>query len=196
MSNFVEEELCRQAFAMFDKSGSGTISKTELTSLLRAMGQNPTDSQVNDMINEVDVDGSGVVEFNEFVNFFRRNMNMDPENEAKEAFRRFDAENEGYVRLDEIKFVLSNLPVKLSVGEIDEIIDAIQASASVGPEGRISQETFTALIGMQPNKDQSHRGHHQRAAGGSNSTTSATLKNLDAAAPSASSGGNNSKTVI
>ena len=27
------------------------------------MGQNPTDSEVNDMINEVDVDGSGVVEF-------------------------------------------------------------------------------------------------------------------------------------
>ena len=31
--------------------------------MLRAMGQNPTDSEVNDMINEVDVDGSGVVEF-------------------------------------------------------------------------------------------------------------------------------------
>ncbi len=27
------------------------------------MGQNPTDSEVNDMINEVDVEGSGVVEF-------------------------------------------------------------------------------------------------------------------------------------
>jgi len=31
--------------------------------LLRSMGQNPTDSEVHDMINEVDVDGSGVVEF-------------------------------------------------------------------------------------------------------------------------------------
>ena len=35
----------------------------ELTSLLRSMGQNPTDSEVNDMINEVDVEGSGVVRF-------------------------------------------------------------------------------------------------------------------------------------
>ena len=57
--------------------------------MLRAMGQNPTDSQVNDMINEVDVDGSGVVQFREFVNFFGRLMrNMNPENEVKEAFRR------------------------------------------------------------------------------------------------------------
>ena len=28
MDNAVEEELCRQAFTLFDKSGSGTISKT------------------------------------------------------------------------------------------------------------------------------------------------------------------------
>ena len=53
------------------------------------MGQNPTDSEVNDMINEVDVDGSGVVEFEEFVNFFSRLMkNLNPQNEVREAFRR------------------------------------------------------------------------------------------------------------
>ena len=54
------------------------------------MGQNPTDSEVNDMINEVDVDGSGVVEFEEFVNFFCRLMkNLNPQNEIREAFRRY-----------------------------------------------------------------------------------------------------------
>ena len=62
----------------------------ELTALLRTMGQNPTDSEVNDMINEVDVDGSGVVEFEEFVNFFCRLMkNLNPQNEIREAFRRY-----------------------------------------------------------------------------------------------------------
>ncbi len=47
----------------------------ELTALLRSMGQNPTDSEVHDMINEVDVDGSGVVEFEEFVQFIARYWN-------------------------------------------------------------------------------------------------------------------------
>ena len=127
------------------------------------MGQNPTDSQVNDMINEVDVDGSGVVEFAEFVNFFSRLMrNMNPENEVKEAFRRyiflslkpvtpcevfvyrFDSENEGFVRLEEIKFVLSNLPVKLTEEEIREILDGIETDS----EGKISSEQFKAMIGM------------------------------------------------
>ena len=31
VENVVEEELCRQAFGLFDKSGSGTISKTVRT---------------------------------------------------------------------------------------------------------------------------------------------------------------------
>ena len=37
--------------------------------MLRCMGQNPTDSEVNDMLNEVDVDGTGLIEFEEFVRF-------------------------------------------------------------------------------------------------------------------------------
>ena len=63
----------------------------DLTALLRTMGQNPTDSEVNDMINEVDVDGSGVLDFDEFVTFVRRLMRNrgDPENELREAYRRY-----------------------------------------------------------------------------------------------------------
>ena len=57
---------------------------------MRTMGQNPTDSEVNDMINEVDVDGSGVLDFEEFLSFVKRltRNRGDPENELREAFRR------------------------------------------------------------------------------------------------------------
>ena len=60
----------------------------ELTALLRSMGQNPTDSEVQHMINQVDIDGSGAVDFDEFCHFMVKLMkNLDPENEAKEAYR-------------------------------------------------------------------------------------------------------------
>ena len=55
---------------------------------MRSMGQNPTDSEVQHMINQVDVDGSGAVEFDEFCHFMVNLMKKhDPENEVKEAYR-------------------------------------------------------------------------------------------------------------
>ena len=57
---------------------------------MRSMGQNPTDSEVHHMINQVDVDGSGAVEFDEFCHFMVKLMkNHDPENEVKEAYRSY-----------------------------------------------------------------------------------------------------------
>jgi len=45
------------AFAMFDKNGDGTISSAELGLIMRNLGQNPTENELMDMINEVDIDG-------------------------------------------------------------------------------------------------------------------------------------------
>ena len=42
---------------MFDKDGSGTITTEELGMVMRSLAQNPTDQELRDMINEVDVDG-------------------------------------------------------------------------------------------------------------------------------------------
>ncbi|XP_059090233.1 neo-calmodulin-like isoform X3 [Tigriopus californicus] len=139
------EDLCKNAFFYYDSRNTGYIRKTELTSLLRSMGQNPTDSQVHDMINEIDVDGSGVVEFEEFVKFITRLMkNIDPENEVREAYRRFDPDNEGVIRVEELRFVLSNLPVKLSKAEIEEMILA----ANPHRDGQITFSDFRRLIGI------------------------------------------------
>ena len=55
-----DEEVAefREAFGLFDKNGDGTISSSELGTIMRSLGQNPTESELQDMINEVDVDGS------------------------------------------------------------------------------------------------------------------------------------------
>ena len=42
---------------MFDKDGDGTISTEELANVLKNMGQNLTDEDLDEMINEVDEDG-------------------------------------------------------------------------------------------------------------------------------------------
>ena len=107
--HFYLEQLAREAFKEFDKDNSGTIDQKvdscvssvrglllffpfqELTAVLRCMGQNPTDSEVNDMLNEVDVDGTGLIEFEEFVRFAVRLFcrQGDVDQEVRELFRRY-----------------------------------------------------------------------------------------------------------
>jgi len=48
----------REAFTLFDKNADGTISSHELGIVMRSLGQNPTEAELQDMINEVDVDGN------------------------------------------------------------------------------------------------------------------------------------------
>ena len=52
---------------MFDKDGNGKISKEELKLVMKNLGENLTDEEINEMIREADDDGDGHVDFDEFV---------------------------------------------------------------------------------------------------------------------------------
>ena len=47
----------KEAFALFDTNGDGYISKSELEAMMRSLGQTPTQTQLQDLISEVDTDG-------------------------------------------------------------------------------------------------------------------------------------------
>ena len=49
---------CHEAFSLFDKDGDGTMNTKELGTVMRSLGQNPTEDELQDMINEVDIDGT------------------------------------------------------------------------------------------------------------------------------------------
>lgn len=53
---FLSSEF-KEAFSLFDKDGDGTITTKELGTVMRSLGQNPTEAELQDMINEVDADG-------------------------------------------------------------------------------------------------------------------------------------------
>ena len=52
----------KEAFSLFDKDGDGTITTKELGTVMRSLGQNPTEAELQDMINEVDADGTLLTE--------------------------------------------------------------------------------------------------------------------------------------
>ena len=55
-SSFTVTEY-KETFDFFDKDGNGTVSKEELCLALRATGLNPTEGELQDIINRVDSDG-------------------------------------------------------------------------------------------------------------------------------------------
>lgn len=64
----------KEAFSLFDKDGDGTITSKELGTVMRSLGQNPTEAELQDMINEVDSDGRSSISFlNEFQPIISKN---------------------------------------------------------------------------------------------------------------------------
>ena len=46
----------KESFRLFDKNGDGSISRKELGEVMKSLGQHPTEEELQDIINEVDVD--------------------------------------------------------------------------------------------------------------------------------------------
>nr|GLL39545.1 calmodulin-like protein 2 isoform X2 [Ipomoea trifida] len=62
----------KTAFSVFDRDGDGCITKKELVSVVRALGENLTEAEIQDWINQMDADGNGTIEFVEFLNYMVR----------------------------------------------------------------------------------------------------------------------------
>ena len=63
---FVEHDLqadVKQAFRMFDRDGSGTVSAGELRQVMMNLGEKLTEAEVDEMMREADIDGDGELNY-------------------------------------------------------------------------------------------------------------------------------------
>uniref|UniRef100_A0A8C2RBN5 EF-hand calcium-binding domain-containing protein 11 n=1 Tax=Capra hircus TaxID=9925 RepID=A0A8C2RBN5_CAPHI len=133
----------KEAFSLFDKDGDGTITTKELGTVMRSLGQNPTEAELQDMINEVDADGNGTIDFPEFLTMMARKMkDTDSEEEIREAFRVFDKDGNGYISAAELRHVMTNLGEKLTDEEVDEMI----READIDGDGQVNYEEFVQMM--------------------------------------------------
>jgi calmodulin len=133
----------KEAFDEFDKDGSGAISSKELLGVMRAMGQNPTEDELLNLVMEVDLDGNGTIEFPEFLELMKqKSREVDQEADLREAFKIFDRDKDGYISMKELKKVTSMLGAMLTKEEIDEFM----AEADVDGNGKLDYDEFVKML--------------------------------------------------
>ncbi|KAI4369662.1 hypothetical protein MLD38_018082 [Melastoma candidum] len=140
-----EEQITelKEAFTLFDKDGDGCITMEELATVLRSLDQNPTKKELQEMIDEVDSDGNGTIEFGEFLALMANKIkDTDAEEELKEAFKVFDKDQNGYISATELQHVMINLGEKLTDDEVEQMI----READLDGDGQVNYEEFVRMM--------------------------------------------------
>ena len=137
----------REAFALFDKRGDGNIRVGDLGTVLRALGQNPTEEDVQKIQNELDPEGNADkrINFEEFLPILERVKDKKPrgtEADYVEGLRVFDKDGNGSISAAELRHVLTSLGEKLS----DEEVDALLTHAQMDSRGGINYEEFVRMV--------------------------------------------------
>merc|ERR1711865_4255 len=78
----------REAFHIFDVDGNGTVTTEELGEVMESLGHHMSEAELQLMIDDVDKDHTGTMNFEEFLELMAARLNsQDSERELKDAFR-------------------------------------------------------------------------------------------------------------
>jgi len=138
--------ILRKAFDAFDAQKNGSISTETVAEILRLMGQ-PFNKQIlEEMIEEVDEDKSGRLEFEEFIILAAKFIVEEDEEalqkELKEAFRLYDKEGNGFIPTSCLKEILRELDDQLSNADLDGMIQEIDTDGS----GTVDFDEFMEMM--------------------------------------------------
>lgn len=124
----------RELFSLFDQNGDGTISAHELGTVLHSLGENPTHQELEQMIADVDVDGSGHITFDEYLTMMAETtVDTDAEEELREAFVLFDTNGDGKV-------------TEAELGQVQPALVGRFESADADKSGSLNLDEFVAML--------------------------------------------------
>merc|ERR1719320_2094824 len=131
--------IYQDAFNHFDCDNCGIIPTKLLGQLLRFVGENPSDAELQDLMNEVDAGSSGFFPFPHFLGMMTRKIDQNSaEDEIREAFKVFDSDGNGFINRQELGYVMENLGENMEKEEIESLINEID----IDGDGQINYEEF------------------------------------------------------
>ncbi|VDN03995.1 unnamed protein product [Thelazia callipaeda] len=127
-----DEQLseCREVFCYFDSKGDERIGVAQVGDVLRALGQNPTESEIRKCCAHWTDPGAEAfsdtrITFEDFVPIYQ-SVNKCRENHTLEEFveglSHFDKEGNGMINIAELRHLLTTLGERLSDEEVDQLL--------------------------------------------------------------------------
>jgi calmodulin len=93
--------------------------------------------------NQVDSDGNGEIDFDEFLSMMAKKLKeTDLEEDIREAFRVFDKNSSGIISTMELRHIMTNLGEKLKDSEIDEMI----RHADIDGDGSVNYNEWVTMM--------------------------------------------------
>merc|ERR1719473_1026725 len=115
---------CREAFDLFDTDASGSIDIRELKVAMRALGFEVRSDEVKKMVEDLDRDGDGTVDFDEFLAMMSGKIGgKDAREQLMEGFALYDDDETGRISLSNLQRVAAELGETMGEEELQEMID-------------------------------------------------------------------------
>ena len=152
-------------FLLFDVDGDKVINRKELGAVMRSFGENPTEDDLNDLMKELDADGSEVLEFKEFLTLMEKSNRLDvmmkrklkdqQVEEIKQKFLQFDDDQDGAIDIRELRNVIESLGQTPTEEELQALLDELDSDKTnllEFPEFLILMQQNTKYINTMLNK--------------------------------------------
>merc|ERR1711963_1260506 len=152
-TNLANDEIkcLKVCFDLFDTKKQDYLSADDLGEIMRAMGFRPTEEELVDLVNEIDEDGSGQIEFPEFAQLCATFLVEDPDietmkKELKDAFRIYDKEGQGFITTETLRGLIGELLAPLTDEELEGIIEELDEDGS----GSMDFDEFCEMMMTKP----------------------------------------------
>lgn len=130
-------------FDLFSRKDEGLVDVEELGNIMKSLGYEHTETELEDMIYEVCKDSEKKINFEQFMSIMnKRGKEVDLVEEYTEAFRVFDRDGNGTINKDELKQILITLGDSISPEEVEYML----RDSDVNEDGMIEYKKFVRLM--------------------------------------------------
>ena len=145
-NGLTEDEVLeiKEAFDLFDTDHSGTIDTDELKQALGNLGIDAKNQTLQNMMNDIDKNQSGTIDFDEFIEMMTAKMSdKDTPEDLRKVFDLFIGDDTAdKIELKHLKRVAKELGENMSDDELNEMI----VRADTDKDGKVSFDEFYAIM--------------------------------------------------